>query len=122
MIPAPFDYEVAESVEHAVELLGGRDDAKLLAPSADLIRGRSEIEAFWRAGLEAGVCDAEFVSLELGYEGRLAYEVGRYTLWLDPSGDAEPAERGAYVLVHERQPDGTWQRAVEMFNPETARD
>ena len=22
MIPAPFDYEVAESVEHAVELLG----------------------------------------------------------------------------------------------------
>jgi len=31
MIPAPFDYEVAESVEHAIDLLGSREDAKLLA-------------------------------------------------------------------------------------------
>ena len=30
MIP-PFDYEVAESAEHAVTLLGSREDAKLLA-------------------------------------------------------------------------------------------
>ena len=31
MIPARFDYEVAGSVDEAVELLGSRDDAKLLA-------------------------------------------------------------------------------------------
>ena len=31
MIPAAFDYEVAESVEHATELLASREDAKLLA-------------------------------------------------------------------------------------------
>jgi carbon-monoxide dehydrogenase medium subunit len=37
MIPAPFDYEVAESVEHAVELLGARDDTKLLAGGHSLI-------------------------------------------------------------------------------------
>ena len=37
MIPAPFDYEVAESVEHAVELLGSREDAKLLAGGHSLI-------------------------------------------------------------------------------------
>jgi aerobic carbon-monoxide dehydrogenase medium subunit len=37
MIPAPFDYEVAESVEHAVELLGDRDDTKLLAGGHSLI-------------------------------------------------------------------------------------
>jgi aerobic carbon-monoxide dehydrogenase medium subunit len=37
MIPAPFDYEVAESVEHAVELLGERDDTKLLAGGHSLI-------------------------------------------------------------------------------------
>lgn len=37
MIPAPFDYEVAESSEHAVELLGSREDAKLLAGGHSLI-------------------------------------------------------------------------------------
>jgi carbon-monoxide dehydrogenase medium subunit len=37
MIPAKFDYEVAESVEHAIELLGSRDDAKLLAGGHSLL-------------------------------------------------------------------------------------
>jgi carbon-monoxide dehydrogenase medium subunit len=37
MIPAPFDYEVADSVEHAVELLGEHDDTKLLAGGHSLI-------------------------------------------------------------------------------------
>ena len=37
MIPAPFDYEVAKSVEHAVELLGADSDAKALAGGHSLI-------------------------------------------------------------------------------------
>jgi carbon-monoxide dehydrogenase medium subunit len=37
MIPAPFDYEVAESVDHAVELLGTREEAKLLAGGHSLL-------------------------------------------------------------------------------------
>ena len=37
MIPAPFDYEVAESAEQAVTLLGTREDAKLLAGGHSLI-------------------------------------------------------------------------------------
>ena len=36
VIPAGFDYEVADSVEHAVELLG-REDAKILAGGHSLI-------------------------------------------------------------------------------------
>jgi len=37
MIPASFEYEVAESVDHAVELLGSREDAKLLAGGHSLL-------------------------------------------------------------------------------------
>ncbi|HEX9416245.1 MAG TPA: xanthine dehydrogenase family protein subunit M [Gaiellaceae bacterium] len=37
MIPAPFEYEVAGSVEEAVELLGAREDAKLLAGGHSLL-------------------------------------------------------------------------------------
>jgi len=37
VIPAPFDYEVAESPEHAIALLGEREDAKLLAGGHSLL-------------------------------------------------------------------------------------
>ena len=37
MIPAPFEYELASSTRHAVELLGGDDDAKLIAGGQSLI-------------------------------------------------------------------------------------
>lgn len=37
MIPAAFDYEVAESAEHAIELLGSREEAKLLAGGHSLL-------------------------------------------------------------------------------------
>jgi carbon-monoxide dehydrogenase medium subunit len=37
VIPAPFDYEVAESVDHAIELLGSGPDAKLLAGGHSLL-------------------------------------------------------------------------------------
>jgi aerobic carbon-monoxide dehydrogenase medium subunit len=37
VIPARFDYDLAESVEHAIELLGGDEDAKLLAGGHSLI-------------------------------------------------------------------------------------
>jgi aerobic carbon-monoxide dehydrogenase medium subunit len=37
MIPAAFDYEVAESVDHALELMRTREDAKLLAGGHSLV-------------------------------------------------------------------------------------
>ncbi|HSK17215.1 MAG TPA: xanthine dehydrogenase family protein subunit M [Gaiellaceae bacterium] len=37
MIPASFDYEVAESVDHAIELLGSDRDAKILAGGHSLL-------------------------------------------------------------------------------------
>jgi carbon-monoxide dehydrogenase medium subunit len=37
MIPAPFDYEVAESIEHALELLSEREEAKPLAGGHSLV-------------------------------------------------------------------------------------
>jgi carbon-monoxide dehydrogenase medium subunit len=37
VIPAPFDYEVSESAEHAITLLGEREDAKLIAGGHSLL-------------------------------------------------------------------------------------
>lgn len=92
-------------------------DARLVPPSAGLVEGREAIERFWKAGIDSGITAVDLDVLELVRGVGLAYEIGRYALWID--GGAEAAERGVYVLVHELR-DGTWQRTVEMFNPESS--
>jgi uncharacterized protein (TIGR02246 family) len=94
------------------------DDARLLAPAAELLQGREAIEAFWSAGLDAGVSGVELEALEVERDGRFAYEIGRYALRLKLAEGGTVVDRGKYVLVHERQEDGSWRWAVEMFNPD----
>ena len=94
------------------------DDARLLAPSAELMQGRDAIEAFWRAGVAAGVSEVELETLSLERRDGHAYEIGRYALRLQPGGEAAVVDRGKYVLVHELQIDGRWRWVVEMFNPD----
>ena len=92
-------------------------NARLLAPSAELFRGREEIERFWRAGVDTGISDVELETIELVQVNGFAYEIGRYALRLRPPQGTPVVDRGKYVRVHEQQPDGSWLWAVEMFNP-----
>jgi len=93
-------------------------DARLLAPSAELFRGRQAIERFWMAGLDTGISDVVLETLELVRRNGFAYEIGRYELGLRPTDEMPVVDRGKYVRVHERQADGSWLWAVEMFNPD----
>lgn len=95
------------------------EEATLLPPSAELVRGRDAIEAFWRAGLETGVADAAYEPLTLELVGELAYEIGRYTLRLCVEEGGTVVDHGKYVLLYARLVDGSWRRTVEMFSPET---
>jgi uncharacterized protein (TIGR02246 family) len=93
------------------------DDARMLAPSAELVDGREAIESFWRAGVQAGISDVELVPLQLEHADGLAYEIGRYALSVE-APDGMVVDRGKYLLVHARQTDGSWRRAAEMFSPD----
>ena len=96
------------------------DSARLLAPSAELMQGRDEIAAFWQAGIDAGISRVELEALQVEHHGAVAYEVGRYALRLESPEGTTVVDRGKYALVHERQPDGSWLRAVETFNPDAS--
>ena len=96
-------------------------DARLLPPFSDVMAGRDAIEAFWQAGLDTGLAALELESLKIKRNDRIAYEVGRYAMHVRPQEGECVADRGTYVLVHERQADGSWRRVVEMFGPEDRR-
>jgi ketosteroid isomerase-like protein len=87
--------------------------AWLLSPSAELIAGRCEIEAYWRAGVAVGVDRVELRPDEVRVVDGVAIEIGRYVI-----GTGVLADTGKYAVLHRRQDDGTWRRAVDVFNPD----
>ena len=95
------------------------DDARLLAPSSELLSGRASIAKFWQAGVDAGVDSIELqaVDLEIEPSGDTACEIGRYVIRLTaPSGEGV-VDRGRYLLVYRREANGAWRRAAETFHP-----
>jgi ketosteroid isomerase-like protein len=56
------------------------DDAQLLAANAAPIRGREEVEAIWKGGIQMGIRATSLETLEVEKRVDVAYEVGRYAL------------------------------------------
>jgi ketosteroid isomerase-like protein len=80
------------------------DDARLLFAGTPMIRGRAEIDAYFRAALRDGPTSTRFETIDILEAGSLVVEVGRYTT---------PTGTGKYIVVHERQPDGSLKMAVD---------
>jgi uncharacterized protein (TIGR02246 family) len=86
------------------------DDAVLLPPDHEPIRGRRAIGEFWRQGTDEGL---EVSTLKVEVEGDLGYLVGRYRL---PATDDEPADSGKYVMCLRRERDGSWKLTADIWN------
>jgi uncharacterized protein (TIGR02246 family) len=86
------------------------DDAMLLPPDHEPIRGRAAIGAFWQQGTDEGL---EVTNLDVEVSGNLGYLVGRYHL---PATDDEPADSGKYVMCLKRQQDGSWKLTADIWN------
>jgi uncharacterized protein (TIGR02246 family) len=86
------------------------DDAVLLPPDHEPVRGRAAIGDFWRQGTDEGL---EVTTLTVEVQGGLGYLVGRYHL---PATDEEPADSGKYVMCLKRQRDGAWKLTADIWN------
>ena len=93
------------------------DCARLLAPSATRIEGRAEIEEYWRAGLDLGLSRVAFECRVLEKIAGVL-ELGRYAVSMHGESAAPSVEHGSYLALHTKPDDGSWQRAVEVFNPD----
>lgn len=80
------------------------DDARLLFHGMPMVRGRAAIDALLRPDLEEAPNIIRFESLEVLEGGSLIVDIGRY---ITPNGT------GKYVVVHERQPDGSLRMAID---------
>lgn len=94
------------------------EDATLLAPTAELIRGRAEIEAYWQAGIALGLSSVEFERQVLESVGAEVVEVGRYAVSVDVDRSERVVDRGTYLVLHTQIADGSWHRTVDVFKPD----
>jgi ketosteroid isomerase-like protein len=110
--------EAIRGGDSAAAAVGYTDDARLLAPSSTVVEGRAEIEAFWRAGLDAGIQAVELEFVRIDRHGAFAIEIGHYAMRLCQPDGGDVVDRGSYLRVHEPAPDGGWAWALEAFTPE----
>ncbi|HEV2131142.1 MAG TPA: SgcJ/EcaC family oxidoreductase [Longimicrobiaceae bacterium] len=92
------------------------EDAVILPPDAQIIRGRQAITQFWRAVMGMGVKGADLTTVDLEVvSDDTAYEIGRALLTIEPEGGERMQQEGKFVVVWKRRENG-WKWHVDIWN------
>ena len=92
------------------------EDATVLPPNGEMVQGRQGIRNFWSGAIRMGLKDPSVTTVAVGGSGDTAYEIGKYTLKIQPAGQEGVTESGKYVVVWKRQADGTWKLRADIWN------
>lgn len=92
------------------------EDARLLPPNIEIIRGREGIQAFWSGGLKMGIKDATLTTVEILGAGDLVCEVGTYDLTIRPDGQQTMKDAGKYLVLWKKSAEGDWKLHADIWN------
>lgn len=90
-------------------------DARLLPPELEMMKGRQAIQSFWQGAMDSGVKKAELETVEVEAREDMAYEIGKYTLTIQPPEGEAITARGKYLVVWKHQA-GTWKLDFDIWN------
>ena len=91
------------------------EDAAILPPNTEMIRGRQGIEKFWRAAMQMGVKEAVLTTVELSGTGDTVYEIGNYILKIHPKGQKPIEDKGKYIVIWKHTAYG-WKLHRDIWN------
>lgn len=92
------------------------EDATLLPPNSEIVQGRQGIQNFWNGGIQMGLKDVSLTIVNIGGSGETAYEIGKYSLKIQPGDQEGMTDSGKYLVVWKRQTDGTWKLHADIWN------
>ena len=92
------------------------EDAILMPPNFEMVRGRSSAQGFWGGAIKMGVKDAILTTVELTDVGNVVHEVGNYALKIQPEGQAAFEDKGKYVVLWNKMPDGSLKLHRDIWN------
>ncbi len=98
-------------------------DAVLMPPGSPALKGSEEISKFF-TGMTSSVSGPfELRTMAVDGRGDLAFSTGEYTATLTPKQKGAkpmPVERGKYIGVMKKQPDGSWKLIYDTWNQNAA--
>ena len=90
-------------------------DAVVMPPNSEVVRGREALIAFNENFPPYE--DLRFTHVEVDGAGDIAYVYGTYLMVMAaPEGEEPAQDRGKYIEIWRRQPDGSWKVALDIFN------
>ena len=89
---------------------------------SEFIRGHDALFELWSLPEGRVVTHHQAIPEELRVEGDMAYDWGYYEGAVTQDGEARPPFRGKYLVVWQRDPDGVWRIAHDMWNSLPAED
>lgn len=92
------------------------NDAIILPPNTDMMKGIKAITTYWKAALEMGVKEAKLETVDaIPMGNETAYEIGRYTLKIQPKNGQEFTDKGKYLMVWKLE-NGLWKWNIDAWN------
>jgi uncharacterized protein (TIGR02246 family) len=88
------------------------NDAVVMPPNHDFVKGRSSIEGFWRQMFNTGAKRLQLDIEKVEDYGDIVTEIGRYTVY---SEQDEPVDDGKYLVLW-RQENGEWKLFRDIWN------
>jgi ketosteroid isomerase-like protein len=106
----------AKDVERTIAFYS--DDAIVLPPNATIATSKESIRNTWKDMLASPglVITWEPKKVKLGKSGEMAWVSGTYELTMNDASGKPTNDRGKYLEVWERQSDGNWKCAADMWN------
>jgi ketosteroid isomerase-like protein len=103
------DWALACNSRHLDDLVSTyASDAIVLRSNHPPVRGTAAIREFFFAALDAGFGEVELDPLRVDIVGDVAYEAGRCKMLVPYVVGKRREERGKYLIVLARQPNGEW--------------
>ena len=91
------------------------EDAVVLPPGQEMVKGRPAIEQFWKSTMNAGVKSAVLTTLDVTISGDMAVEVGTVELTIAPEGKPATKSFAKYLVVWKRE-GGAWKLHRDTWN------
>jgi uncharacterized protein (TIGR02246 family) len=94
------------------------EDALALYPNIPLLTGKDAIRESWRANFARPgfAMSGQPLKVEVSRSGDLAYVRGIYTMTVNDAKGKPITDKGKYIVVYKKQPDGKWKLAVDSGN------
>ena len=98
------------------------DDAIVLPPNATSAATKETVRNVWKDVLAAPglVISWKPSKVKLGHNGAMAWVSGTYELIMNDASGKPINDRGKYLEVWEKQADGNWKCAADMWNSDLA--